>query len=434
MWAAENMSKGKKTGSDALPVPMVTIGEGGDFMHTRTRRSFIVYKRTSGVKRGSYYAGFLDADTGTYRVRKAIYDPDGRPVTSRAIAEELARSMASEIVLVVRDEKAKTYLLDFWKRDGKYAKSVEARGRPLSLKYVENAQSLLRVWILPFLKEQGKEDTGMAHIVPALLEDLMMWAQGKGASPRNINAMRQVITVPLSYYWKLKGRPEKNPSPSVAKFAERRVEREILTPDEARRFFSLPWSDKRLLTINLLAATTGMRLGECLGLQHGDLRGDWLHVCHNWQDREGVKGPKGSTGVRLRARNVPIPRVTRKALENIAKAATRRGSSFVFYGAHHDRPIGGKIVQAGYAAALASIDITGEDRKRRGLSFHAWRHWYNSMLRGRVDDHALRALTGHSSDAMTQRYTEITEGQRKAVRKVAEGLVTSKKKRIARRR
>jgi integrase len=367
-------------------------------------------------------------------VRKAIYDAAGRPVTSRGVAEELAREMASEVSVVVKDEKIKTYLSAFWTRDSKYAKSALSRGRPLSLKYMENSQSLVRVWILPFLKECNKEEIGIAQVQPALLEDLMLWAQTKGASARNINAIRQAVTVPLSDYWRLRGRPEKNPSPSVTKFAERRLEREILTPDEARRFFALPWSDKRLLTINLLAATTGMRLGECLGLQHDDLRGDWLHVCHNWQDREGMKGPKGSTEVRLRARNVPIPRVTRKALEALVKAATRRGSAFVFYGAHHDKPLGGKIVQAGYSAALLSINIADDERKRRGLSFHAWRHWYNSMLRGRVDDHALRALTGHSSDAMTQRYTEITEGQRKAVKKVAEGLVTTKKKRTARRK
>ena len=400
-------------------------------MHARSKRPFIVYKRKSGVKHGVYYAGFLDPDSGTYRVRRAIYGADGQPVTARALAEELARDMAGEIVPVVKDEQLKVYLSAFWSRDGRRAKSAEARGRPLSLKYIENAQSILRVWVGPYLKERGKEEIGISQVEPSLIEDLMMWAQAKGASPRNVNAIRQTMAVPLADHWRMKGRPDKNPALAVAKFAERQLQREILTPDEARRFFALTWTDPRIGTINLLAATTGMRLGECLGLQAGDIRGDWLSVCHNWQDREGVKGPKGSTDVRNRTRNIPIPSVTRRALAMLARQSKHRGCSFVFWGARLDRPIGKKIVEAAYNKAIADVGITDAERKRRGLNFHSWRHWYNSMMRGRVDDHALRALTGHSSDAMTQRYTEVTEGQRKAVRKVAEGLVT-KEKRTAR--
>ena len=61
----------------------------------------------------------------------------------------------------------------------------------------------------------------------------------------------------------------------------------------------LEWKDPRYYGINLLAATTGMRLGEIRGLQAEDIREDYIHVCHNWQDTEPegrkMKGPKHST-------------------------------------------------------------------------------------------------------------------------------------------
>ena len=53
--------------------------------------------------------------------------------------------------------------------------------------------------------------------------------------------------------------------------------------------------------------------------------------------------------------------------------------------------------------------------KTRNLSFHAWRHFYNTMLRGHIPDYALRKLTGHQNEEMTDRYSAITEEQKNAV-------------------
>jgi integrase len=75
------------------------------------------------------------------------------------------------------------------------------------------------------------------------------------------------------------------------------------------------------------------------------------------------------------------------------------------------------------------MKIPDAERRRRGLTFHSWRYWYNSMLRGRVPDHALRALTGHHSEAMTERYTEITADQRREIARLANGLVAAPGKR-----
>ena len=44
------------------------------------------------------------------------------------------------------------------------------------------------------------------------------------------------------------------------------------------------------------------------------------------------------------------------------------------------------------------------------------------MLRGHSPDHALRKLTGHKNEEMTDRYSEITDEQIMAVAELAEEL------------
>jgi len=193
------------------------------------------------------------------------------------------------------------------------------------------------------------------------------------------------------------------------------------SPDgKARAFFASTRPDPRLLGANLLAATTGIRLGEVRGLLVQDVRGDSIHVCHNFQDREGLKGPKGSKGNSVQARDVPLPSATAQVLEGLIESNPWR-DGFVFFGDTRGLPIGKAEIEDGHNQGCAAIGIDTATRKARGLGFHPWRHWYNSNLRGVVPDHALRALTAHRSAEMTDHYAEITAEQRAAVGGLAEG-------------
>lgn len=49
----------------------------------------------------------------------------------------------------------------------------------------------------------------------------------------------------------------------------------------------------------------------------------------------------------------------------------------------------------------------------------AWRHWYVSMMRGTLSDAALRQLTRHQSQEMLDRYTSVTDEQRRAAARIA---------------
>lgn len=377
------------------------------------KRPFIIYKRGAGKKKPTFYAGFLDPVTGTY-VRRALKDAQGRPVTAVGLAQSRALEIFQEGVQARGGASLLDFLTAFWAEGGQYDRDRRDQGKPLSRAYLANSRGQIRAHVKPFL---GGKPVGLEQVTPALLRDLMRSVRDKGLSPRTVNMVYQAVAVPLADYWRGRGRPERNPAASVKRFAEAPAKREILGLDEVRALFAAPWPDARHAAINLLAATTGLRLGECLGLQHEDLREGYLHVCHNWQDGEGLKLPKWR-----HVRDVPLPARTEAALRELVKA-NRFGGPFIFWGTTAAKPIPKRMVENVLRDQLAAIKITDAERRRRGLTFHSWRHWYNSMLRGHVPDHSLRALTGHRSEGMTERYTEITGEQREAVKKLAEGML-----------
>ncbi|MDC7220804.1 MAG: site-specific integrase [Spirochaetales bacterium] len=120
----------------------------------------------------------------------------------------------------------------------------------------------------------------------------------------------------------------------VSKLPENKATREILSPGEVKAFFKIEQTDPRYFVINLLAATTGLRLGERRGLQIGDIKDGFIEVRHNWQDKEGLKEPKWGS-----QRAVPLPVSTLDAINKLIEKNPYK-NDFVFWGPDKDSPIG----------------------------------------------------------------------------------------------
>jgi integrase len=392
-----------------------------------------------------YYVAFWDEE---------VYDYVGRRSTGRLLSEIPRKmdaspsSQAGARLIVeawlehhspgrVRSGLAADYLERFWDDEGAYAKSKEARGKPLSAQYLYSSRLRIKKFVRPFLERQSKP-ISLDRLTPALLEELAMELYDQCTSAKTANQVLVSIGKALEEGVRL-GLLRDNPMRRVEKLAEEDYVRQILTREEVKAFFALSWSDPRHYAINLLAATTGMRLGECRGLLVDDLRPGGIHVCHNWQDKEKEKeknkGPKGSKGAMIKARDIPLPPSTERVILELADHNPWK-DGFVFFGDRKSSPLGKQIIETAYSEALAAIGIEDDraakkekrephpgSRQARGLGFHAWRHWFNSYLRGKVDDHVLQALTGHQSQEMTDHYTEVTAEQREAVAKLAEGLI-----------
>jgi len=100
-----------------------------------------------------------------------------------------------------------------------------------------------------------------------------------------------------------------NPATGIPKLPYDGKKKGILNDDEVVRIFSSQdlWIDQQTFTANYLAAITGMRLGELLGLQSDSIKEDYILVKNALEPGGfGLKGTKTED-----SRPVPIPAAVR---------------------------------------------------------------------------------------------------------------------------
>jgi integrase len=119
-------------------------------------------------------------------------------------------------------------------------------------------------------------------------------------------------------------------------------------------------------------------------------------------------------------RNIPIHEAIEKELRELIKT---NGEGFVFVNKPQDKkPIGRTAIARSFSKALEMIGIDEGRRKKRNLSFHGWRHFFNTyLLTENVTDAKVMAVTGHVTNNMKKHYThfdttkflEVTEAQKR---------------------
>ncbi len=113
----------------------------------------------------------------------------------------------------------------------------------------------------------------------------------------------------------------------------------MLTPSEAEKVFATEWESNAAYIANLLACTTGIRLGEVLALRKSDVGETVLHVNHSWNIDDGMKCPKNGDD-----RKVPLlPEVRNYLLDLVATNPHDVDDPFIFYGDEPDKPYVSKI-------------------------------------------------------------------------------------------
>jgi len=197
--------------------------------------------------------------------------------------------------------------------------------------------------------------------------------------------------------------------PIIESVVGRAKERGILTPEEVKSLFRLPSWSKTHLAINMLAYSTGMRLGEILALRRSAFHATegYIDVDSSW-DRmtKSVKSTKTR-----KARFVPIPTSVQMLLrELLAANPDLEDDDFVFPGRKPRQPLDRKMVERVLFKMLAEIGIDEASRIERNITFHSARHFFNSLLVNRgVPDLKVKALTGHTTDAMTNHYYHVDD-------------------------
>jgi integrase len=211
-----------------------------------------------------------------------------------------------------------------------------------------------------------------------------------------------------------------NPCNDVKELKEEVAKREILTLDEVSKLFPADWSaiwnDKMIYTAHRLAACTGLRIGELRGLRGEYVFDDHIFITGQYTYFGYVANTKTKHN-----RNVPISSLMRQELDELLEV---NGDGFVFSEDSGETPVKVDRLRRALDRALERIGISYEDKLRRNLSFHAWRHFFNTFLRmSNVADSKVQSVTGHRSAKMTDHYTHFDTRQFTEVRNVQAELL-----------
>jgi integrase len=217
---------------------------------------------------------------------------------------------------------------------------------------------------------------------------------------------------------------KENPSLAVKELKEEYIDREILTTEEVCCLFPVErrtvWKKSVHYKANLLAACTGMRLGEIRGLKGEFVFDEYIYVCGQYT-RHGYKNYTKTK----ENRNVPIAPMMRQELEELIQA---NGDGYIFSTDGGETPLSEDSVRWQFERALRKIGIDEEQGAKRNLTFHAWRHFLNTLLRtNNIADSKVQSVTGHKTKKMMDHYTHFDTRQFTEVREAQSNLLALNK-------
>ncbi|MCL1813203.1 MAG: site-specific integrase [Treponema sp.] len=244
----------------------------------------------------------------------------------------------------------------------------------------------------------------------------------KGLKPKSINLVYISLQLMLGEAVRTKIL-KTNPCREVKKLKAEEIVRDILSVEEARKLFppdwSSVWDNKVVFKAHRLAACTGLRVGELLGLKGEFIFDDYIYITGQY-NRFGYT-PHTKT---KHNRNIPITTLMRQELDELLQA---NGDGFVFSENGGETPIPIYRVNRDFERALERIGIDHDERLKRNLSFHAWRHFFNTLLRmSGVADSKVQSVTGHLSKKMTEHYTHFDTRKFTEIRDAQTELLTHK--------
>ncbi len=260
-------------------------------------------------------------------------------------------------------------------------------------------------------------DRRAQEITTREVADYLRALERSGASPRNVNRHRQVISAIYGYAMRedshafehnpARGTSRRREPPlavldfyepeeieALARAAERGEHRHVSKLHyDAAETAARDAENRQDADLYRVAAYTGLRLGELRALRWADVDlVDRRLVVHR-AFSDGVEGPTKS----WQARFIPI---ADPAAAAFARLSTRgdfvSDDDYVFCN-RLGRPLEGSALRSRYQAAAAATGL-------RVLHFHALRHGAGSMVAREADARWVQGFLGHSSITTTERY------------------------------
>ena len=351
---------------------------------------FGVYpRRLKSGKTLYYYWSYLS--TG-----KRIYRSTGADTYEKAVrfCRNLLKigKLASEKAYTFSQYTEKFFVYE----DCPYIRTRLLHGKTYTKGWAQAQRNLLLSRIIP---EFGNSD--IREIFENRIDTWLLKLKQEGTGTKTLNHLITVLRIIFGYAVKSHDIDE-NPIANIELFSVKATEKGILSREDLFRLFSDDadriWRSKMHLALNLTATMTGMRLGEILALKYEMVQPYFITVAYSWSDTDQLKCPK--TG---KTRKIPISENLYRLLHSLNKG--REPSDFIF--SHGSKPIDHKSVYKHFYRALESIGINRLRRKEKNITFHSYRHLFNTMLlESGLMPETIRLLTGHSA-GMTARYSHV---------------------------
>lgn len=301
-----------------------------------------------------------------------------------------------------------------------YTKGKLARSTPeqpgISRGYVDKCRTYLDTYILPYFGSQKLD-----AIEPPELENWLFMLDEKGLSHKSINNIAVAFRTITKEATRLDVIRE-DPWIKVSMFAASMKKKGALATQEAKQLMHPAtmreiWKDRELYYYaNLTCMLTGMRIGEVLALRKEDIFPDHISVNGSWQREYKTRG----TVKTKRNRIIAIPLYLYNALTAFA---VWDGYIFSFNGG--ESPATSINVLKAFYEALEHIGITKQEAKDRRITVHSWRVWNNTYLRAKnVPDAIVRSQTGHTTEEMTDHYTNFDIKELAPVQQAQDAMVS----------
>ena len=302
------------------------------------------------------------------------------------------------------------YTKDFFSEKSRFYKWKIANKERISRETLLAYDKFLRNQLTPYFN-----DVCVTKIKRADIKEWVIWANDKW-SPKTVNSAQTVLN--LIFKQAIDDDiVEYNPCSNLTFRTIQKKERELLTIAECRDLYNCGrwWYDNQL--IFLLDIITGMRISEVVALHSDNIYENYIDVCHSYSRQFGMGGTKTNE-----SRFVPIPAVLSEKL--------RLKQGFIF--TNHEGKNKGKPlnINSFYTNLLDNYIYCGIDYKKRGLTVHTNRDFYNTFLQSEnVPEPKIRAVIGHKDKSMTNLYTywkpemfpEVYKAQLKLYKEITDG-------------
>ena len=226
-------------------------------------------------------------------------------------------------------------------------------------------------------------------------------------APKTINNIRSVFIVMMKEAVK-KELIERNPvEMTIARTVDKKKQ-ELLTDEECAKLFDIDriqelWNDRIVYYVySLVAGLTGLRAGELLALTINEVKHNKIIVKRSYNESYGMSTTKTSE-----EREVPITAEIYRYLYVAWKSQPNDENDYIF-SFDGKKPMNEGRARAAFYKAMEKIGISEEERLRRGITFHSWRHKFTTdCVKSNMHPEKIMALTGHKSTSMLLRYTDL---------------------------